>query len=641
MNKPLVFVIVVAGVVLAGGGTFVLVPHLQSSETELRARTSAHAERARRLLRQFSQNQERIGALLEALTRSGISADIDVEELLEDEENRTAVEEEDARLHDITRQGAGEQRDLEERFLRAAHGQQWQQYQVAVRRRLGTNVSQMTRSLSEGLRERARLLAENRRLLEEALGAVNQALAESAGDLSSREDVHANRLKAIILRHQAQAQCHRAESLRREAARFRAQLATLALAARSLVNEKDLVADSGIDEYLATAERNIAEAEAALGELQASSTAVQADIERIKSQLAEARVTADQARTAMERMQARGLDLTDPQGFEKFSAEFDELARTYRQAVSQAHRLESGTLLNARIDRGGDLIDGRYVPADGAETIQIDRGLVGLESRLSALQLRTTAAQRAVESARTFHETLVSRRAAYQERRARATTRLQELAESASKAYAELSRFSAEAEKTEAAAIDLYGKSASAFIAAARFAATRSSAASTALAGLAPEARERSPDNRVAEDAWLEQQYKANAADAQIELGRLYYTISREAKRTAEVLANLPEGLAPPDLDPTTWQEKQEDARTRGIDVLHTAYDSLQRARRIPQGQWTLAAEAAAAASLLALLGEEDLRDVAIATYQQVVAGHEDKPHMQPYVNRLRALGRQ
>gem|GEM_PF-3977155 len=638
MDKPFLGGIVVAVAVLVGAGAFLVAPRMQGPEAKVLARTSVHAERARRLLHQFSQNQERIGALLEALALSGVGADIDVEKLLEDEENRTAVEAEDARLHVMTRQGAGELRVLEERFLQAAHGRQWQQFQQPLRRRLGTNVAQMTRSLSEGLRERERLAAENKRLLEQALEAINQALAETFGDAAGREDVRANRLKAIILYYLAQAKRQEAGFLRQEAGRFRAELAALGRQARSAVKEKALVAASGIDDHVAASERDVTEAQTLLTEINALADAVRDDMDEIESLMAEARATADRARAEMERMEARGLDLTAPDGFDRFAAEFNRLAETYRDAMSELAALTSGTLRNARIDSSGDLISGRYIPTDAEKPILMDRGLAGLECDLSGIRLKVEAAEQAVGFAQALRESLVARRLEYQERATRGAARLEELAEAATKAHDEFSRLSDEAGETEAAAIDHYRNSARAFTDAARFAAARSSEASAAIAGLSPEALQRSPDNAVADDAWLEQQYKVNAADARIDLGRLYYTISEDAGRTAEVLATLPEDIAAPDANAAAWRERQEQARAEGIEVLHAAYDALQRTRGRLKGHWALAAEAAAAADLLAMLGEEELRDVAVMTYEAVVTGHEDQPHMQPYVNRLSVL---
>ena len=641
VDKPFLGGIVVAVAVLVGAGAFVMAPRMQGPEDKVLARTSMHTERARRLLHQFSENQERIGALLEALTVSGVGADIDVEKLLEEEENRTSVEEEDARLHEITRQGAGELRALEERFLQAAHGEQWQQFQQPVRRRLGSNVAQMTRSLSEGLRERERLVSENRRLLEQALEAVNEALAQTFGDAAGRENVHANRLKAVILYYRAQTRNHEAGFLRQEVARLRAELANLGRQAGGLLREKNLVAASGIDDQIAASERDVAEAQTLLAEITALADTVQADVDEIKSRMADARATANQTRAEMERMEAHGVDLTAPDGFERFAAEFNQLARTYRQAMSELNALESGTLRNARIDSSGDYINGRYVPADDDKPIHIDRGLAGLECDLSGIRLKAVAAGQSVESARALRDSLLTREAEYHDRATRAAARLETLADAASKTHEEFARVYGEVQEAEGLAIDDYSKSARAFTDAARYMATRSGEASAAVAGLSPEALERSPDNAVADDAWLEQQYKVNAADARIDLGRLYYTISEEARRTADVLAALPEAIAPPSVDPADWREKQEETRTKGIDVLHAAYDALQRTRGRLRGHWAFAAEAAAAANLLAMLGEEELRDVAIATYEAVVSGQEDQPHMQAYVNRLSMLRKQ
>jgi len=633
VNKPFLGGVVVALAVLVGAGAFLLAPRLQSPKDQVFAKTNERAERARRLLHEFSQNQERIAALTGALAQSGVSvAPDDVEALLEN--NREMVEQEDRRLHDTMRQGAGERRELQERLLELAPGEQDQQ---PHRVRIGTNDTQMRRSLSEGLRERDRLATENKSLLRDALDEVNQALGESVGDTSGQDDIQANRLLGVVLYYVAQSKHLQANLVRQEAAQFRSELASLGLGMRSLSNETSLLADSGIAAAIAEGERNVAEAESRLAKLQASADSVQSEIDETQSRIAKARAAADESRVAMENMEMHGVDLSDSDGFKAFADEFNHLALTHRQALSEVHRLEFGTLRNARIDSSGDFIKGRYVPAEDGGTVEVDRGLAGLASDLSEVQLEVAGAEHAVASAGAFRDGLLARRVACEEQGARAAVRLEELTNAASKAYTEFSRLTGEAEDQEDVAIDHYVRSARAFSKAARLARTRAGDAGSAIASLSPEARERSAASKIADDAWLEKQYNVNAAEVQIELGRLYYVISEESERTAEVLAALPPDRGSQDADPAAWREKRDQARTEGLDVLHTAYDALQRTRRIPQGEWTLAAEAAAAANLLALLGEGDARDV-IGLYRQVVQGHEDKPHMQAYVNRLRVL---
>ena len=611
MNKPFIGGIVVALAVLVAGGAFVVAPRLQSPRDKVFAKSGEHTERARRLLRRFSQNQQRIEGLLEALSWTGVTAeDDDMERLLEDRRIREAVDEESTHLRKL------------------------------IRKDLGKNVNQQSRKLSKGLQERERLLTENRKLLDEALREVNLALAVTEGDAGGQEDIQANRLKGVILYYLAQSKHLRADFLRQEEGGFRGQLAGLAFEASGLADEKNLVANSRIELHIEAAERDVAEAEGVLTGLEAQADAAQADVDAIKSRMTKLRAVADEARAAMDSMRTHGVDLAEAQGSELFAEEFNELARVYRQAVSELHTLEFGTLRNARIDSSGDLLKGQYVPVERDQPIEIDHGLTGRESDLGQILLKVVAARQRLESARSLRDGLVTRKNEYQQRGRQADAQMAELANSASEMHTKFRTLSEKVEEAESAAIGYYVQSARAFGSASRLAATRAREADAAMTGQTPEARERSPNNLIAADAWFEQQYRVNAADAQIALGRLHYTISEEAARTHKVLAALPEGIVPEGMDAAVWLVKHGDAREQGLEALHTAYDSLQGTRGALRGHWTIAAQAAAAANLIALMGEEGFRDIATEIYKEVISGYEDEPQMQSYLNRLRVLNR-
>ena len=636
MSKPYIGVIVVALAVLIAGGAFIAAPRFQGSAAQACARMNEQTERARRLLFQFRENQERASAILAALNRSGVGGEVNVEKLLEEEQNRAAVEAEDARLQELARQGAAEMRELDERYLKALYGNDWEQHRPSARR-LGANVSQMTRALTEGLKERDGLLKQNKRLLQDALSATNQALAETEAAGTGAEAL-AQRLKGVVLYYLGQSRNDEADFLRHDAGRFRAEVGALGARAAADVAEQKLVASSGVEPRIAEAERGVTEAQSRLAEAQAAATALQTRVDERKAKIAATESVANEARAGMEALQLRGVDLTHPQGFQNFAAEFDRLAQTFRDATAELQRLQTGALVNARIDASGDLVKGRYVPVQSDQPVRSDPGLAGLEIDWAQAKLKSTAAEAGLTSARALRDALVAQRADFEQRATRAAARLTETAKTAAASYTEFARLTAEAEQAETAAIEFYRKSAEAFTAAARVARGEAQDAASAIATLSPEAQQRSPRKLVSDDGWMEDQYKLSAADAQISLGRLYYTISEETKQTADVLAALAPELAPRDADAAAWQKKQEDARTAGISILQTAYDAIQRTRGKLGGQWTLAAEAAAAADLLALLGETDLRNIAMATYDAVVTGQEKHPDMQPYIERLSVL---
>jgi hypothetical protein len=604
---------IVAGlVVLLGALALVLVPYLQSSEDRLRTRVSQHVERARRLLHQHSQNQERIATLSDALSESlgdaGVAPDVDLETLLEDDETREAVEAESARLRELIGQN------------------------------LGRNVAQMSRALQAGLRERDRLLADNARLLADARSAIEEGLAESAGAMTGADNLQANRLKGIILDHQAQERHQQAGFLVHQAARARARLAALGLKSSVMGKQKDLITASGIEEHMAQARNAVTDAEANLSNAQARADAVEAEVEALEDRIADARHAAEQARTSMENLETRGADLTSPDGFETFATDYRRLAQAYNQALAAARRLEWGALVNARFD-DNDPFAGDVLQA-GAESVVYEEGLVGRRRDLQEARLRVAAAEERLAAATAHLTALEDRQAEYGRLSQRAASQLQQVGAEAAEVYADLTRAWDQARETRDQAVDCYEGSARAFSSAGRCARTRASNAEMAIASLAPDAKALSPLSSMTEDAWLAQQCELSAANARIELGRLGYMFSEEADRTAEVLAALPDAASVPGGRFEEWQQQSEQARDRALEDLTTAYDALQQIRGPLSGHWTVAAQAAAAANLLGLLGQAEMRDVAESLYQAVVENQDDQPHLQPFLNRLTVVQR-
>ncbi|MCP4594285.1 MAG: hypothetical protein GY842_26445 [bacterium] len=637
VDRPFIGGIVAAVAVLVGCGAFLLGPMLQSSDTAALARTDVHVERARRLLHQYSQNQERITALLEALTKAGLSPEINVAELLEEGERRDAVEEEDAHLRELLGPSGGS--SLDQSFLQLVHGSQWQQHQELPRRRLGANVAELTRTLTAGLGERARLAEENRRLLEHARAAADQALTEVPSGSASAERIRALRTKGIVLYHLARTRAQDVDFLYAEADRFRTELTELGFLARRLADERQLVARSGIEQHVADSEKDIADANALLSETTASAAALQFDVDEIRGRIARATAAAEQSRGEMERLQEQGVSMTDPDGFARFSEEFNHHAQAYRQAITEAGALESGVLRNARIDGGDDLLRGAYVPAEAGKPIHLDRGLVGLEGELAQVKLDVAAAERACATANSLRTVLLADGQDLEERSQRAADGYERLQRRVAELCEGFARLTQEATDAAEQAAAHYRQAADAFVSAGSAVQSRVGEAGSAISMLDPATRERSPNAAITDDAWLQQQYETSAADSWIHLGRLYCTTSVEAARTAAVLEILPAGLLPEGMtSAAVLQERAEEDRQAGIEVLYEAYDRLQRTSGSRRGHWTVAAEAATAADMLVLLGEDELRTVAIAAYEQIVTGHEEADHVRPYISRLARL---
>jgi hypothetical protein len=538
---------------------------MQSPQAKVAALAGKDAERARRLLNQFSDNEERIGALLDALAQADVDPNLkpeDVQRLLEEEDGRSTVEEQDAKLKEVLRAGAGQAAQLEERLLRAAYGSKWQEHQESRRLGLGGNVQQMGSALQQGLKERDRLIKENQALLAQALQAVEAALAQTVGKARGDAEIDPNRLHGVVLHHLAEAKRREADALRRRAGAFLDRLVSLGVEARDFELEKNLRTASGIATQIADAEAKRAQAEAALAKAKTAEADLQSKIDAMKATIAELQSTADAARAQMERMEEQGARLDYAGGFEQFARQFNDLALRYREALAQAHALEMGTLRNARIDSSGDLIKGQYVPADPGTPVAPDAALPGLERELATAQLGVTAAHGALAACRDELPRLNAMQAEYRQRGIVAEARLIKVAETAGKAYGDFERLAAEAETAEEESVKRYTRSMGAFNTAARAAQERASTADSALANLSEEAKARAPAQSVAADAWFEQQFKVNAADAQIRLGSLHYRVWSEDERIAKALADLPASLGLREVAPDAWTQKATAAKT-------------------------------------------------------------------------------
>ena len=213
--------------VIAGIGWMAL-PSLQASQRRVNADAAMQIERARRLLHNFDPILERESLLLDRLAAADVDVDVEAPEGLAES------------VAD---------------FYHEQHGAAWEAYQPmdwesqppsSVRASYGN----IERQMRDAVADREKMIDFNDQWLDEALEAVNQALALQHGDADSRSNTEANRLKSVILFHQGLTTRLQADAKRQEAAEFKQVLADVATRIAGYRAARTIVEDSGIAEQI-------------------------------------------------------------------------------------------------------------------------------------------------------------------------------------------------------------------------------------------------------------------------------------------------------------------------------------------------------------------------------------------------------
>ena len=448
MSKPLLSGVVIAAAFLVAGGVYLAAPTLISDQARVDTEVRDHVERARRLVAKVSQNKERLAMVLDALRAAGVE-DLDDERLAElVEQDRELLDDARDRLQEILRR-RGPQRQVLEAQLGEVGGVPL----APPPGDFGRNVGQMAQAIREGLNARQRILAENAKLLDEAFAAIQEALNVQHGDALGRQDPAALNMQGVVLYAQGCALHRQARPLRDQAHNPRRELLAVSAELALLDGEQQLVADSNIDPAIRQAREDLAGRTTSLDELNAQGASLSSKIADLDARLAEQQTVADQARGALDALVDKGPDLNDPQGFDKFAAEYGAQSLLYREALRQAQILEFGTLANAKIDESGDFISGRYAPVAGSEAISPQPGLYHYRAELADLQARAEQAGETLAALRSQVEVLEASKARLARQAAEAAARAAELQTRAADAYESMTALLDQAESLEDRAI--------------------------------------------------------------------------------------------------------------------------------------------------------------------------------------------
>jgi len=622
VQKPMMPWAVAGASVVVAAVLYWAAPMLQSSEAKVKEEADRAVEQARRLVWQYSAEEERLAVLLDALSSAGLDVSLPAETVdaaLEaaawgDTGDPFSMEEERLKAHLASSERA--RAELEERYLRQIHGERWQEHAT----RISTSVPRDPHQIAKAREARDALLARNQTLLDEALSAADAALAVSYGGVDASRHVVANRVKAAILYQQGLSAHRKAQFLRSDADASAVDLAALATRVKAAESQTRLVADSGVDSRIAATGESVRELTRRQADLQEKVNQLRGTVTALQAQLADAQQAADAARAALESLEDAGVDPADPQGYQTFIAAYRAQAATYRDAIRRTQELQFGTLANARLDDSGDFITGGYVPASGGE-VQPQRGIAAIQWELDRhegeLAVVTAQIQRDKDNIAAFE--LTKARLAEQESQAQRAVAQDRAA--AADVFATLMEKAEAVRAVQADALATLGK-VRAVLRTAEQAADERTRVETS--DISPERLERMPESKMQDDRWWTGNLRVQTADVLVResLVRLdqYRDVSVDIALMERVGAALQLDAATTDL-----AALRDEARTAGVEAAREAATLVERTAGQLQNHWTLAAQAAAAQYVLVLYGDRDALEAVKDNYEVVLDAVRDR----------------
>jgi len=614
-QNQIVITAAVAAFAVCGVG-WMLVPALQNARCAGDAVAAIHLERARRMFDRHSFALQRKSLLLERISGLGLDVDLDdASQLLESAEDEYQQKHEELwETFQPTDWSAHPPRPA-----RAAYGD-------------------LSRQVDEGVDSRNKLIEENRRELEEALGQVELALAVPGVDSLSSTYAEAMRLKGTILLHMGLAEWLRAKNARSAAEPFRSTLTALIAESGEHAATRSLVGDSGIDDQIGLLQTAATKAESELHAHRRALAELGNVIRDFEGRIAAARSRTEAARERIDELRSTGADLSAPAAADSFQAAYMDADDRYRRAEREVRYLTAGFYPHAEIEVTRDFLNGRYLEKGSDTGLTVEYGLQHFQDERALLAATIELEHRGVNELRADIARLEGVRSEHQSTGAHAVERLAAAAQSAAAEYTKLNKLESEASAIEDAALALFGRSADAFSRAADDARKQVNQAQALLAGVSPAAKQRSPFSKRAQSGWVGGYTAAQRADALMASAWIHYVRFAAHRQNAVLFARFAESLKLHEARSTDAQTNADAAREAGIQALTDALDTLEQAHRATGGHWTIVAQEAGALYLLSLFDKPSYVKDAIEAYRNATKGREDAVSTRKLVARLRRL---
>ena len=608
-------VALIGGMVMAGIGWMAL-PSLQASRRTVNADAAMQIERARRLLHKFNPILERESLLLDRLA----TADVDVN--VEDPEG----------LPDAAADFYQEQHET---AWKAYQPMDWEDIPPSPARASYGNIE---RQMRDALANRDKMLDFNDQWLDEAIEAVNQALALQHGDADSRSNTEANRLKSVIHFHQGLTTWLQADAKRQEATEFKQVLADVATRMAGYQAAQTIVEDSGIVEQIRQLGDGEREALDAIAKHKERLTEAEGRIAVLERQLADAKKDGQEAEAEMTSLRDRGVDFADPEGMAKFKTAFMTSERAYRNAHRRIQLLQSGDFTNAKIDRSGDFLNGRYVENGSGRSLTITLGLGHYRREREVLSAEIGVLEDGLADHRAAIDRLEGLRSKLRTDGELASQRVSEAVVAAAAAFDEMNRLDSEAFAFEQDALDDLDQAARSAKLAAGSARTDLSDAGDRLRAVSMEARDKSAFSLRDKERWIGGHITAQVADARLAKSWIYYDRYVAYTRNAVLLEKFGALLQLREADSESERTKASEAHDAGVGEIEQVMTQLRQAHRDSKKHWTFVAQQGAVNHLMAMFGHAEYLADAISSYRNAVTGREDQTPAKPFVTQLNRL---
>lgn len=597
----------------------------------------AHVERARRLLSAYRSENERLSELLDGLKHAGVEVSPEgetIERLLE--QQRAVFESADEAVRNRGRGPEAQKfREVEERY-KSAGGTDDRPLLDNSAFGGGPRIRQ---AALEGVRFRDGHLRAGESLLADALSEIREAINVSRGETKG-STVHpeAQRVEGLILA--AQAERARREGQRQwdRAGTPRDLVVALATEARRLDTETRLIAESEIDARLSDLNEAAAALTAGIAEAKSRVETLDATIAGLRSQIDEWNEKAAASRQTLDRLDQEGADLLDRGGTDSFVNGYAGASGAYREALKAAQELEFGTLTDARIDDSGDLVRGRFVPADGVEAIGVRRGAVDYMDDRAAAALDLQGLEEALADVTARVGELTTLRGEYERRADDARRKRDEVVNAGAAAFEAYAQSANQAETAMADAMTKARQSVTSFKSAKTVAESGRRGAGERVSEATPEQKERSPFNARSEAGWRTGQVANEYGQARLLFGRIEYERSVVAAAAFEIATLAKSELGVAAADPDAFAVRRDESRSAALEAVRDAIGEFERSSRDLNGNWTVAAQAADAHYLMGLLESPTHVRSAIENYQAAVNTRESEPYVRPLVERLAVL---
>lgn len=594
-------------------GAWVMLPSLEAAPQYVEREAGVHIERARRLFHQYNANLGYQALLVGTLRDMGVDA-----EAWEDASDEAA---------DIYQE---------------AHTELWEAYTPTnwsdAPRKANTNYGNIDGQVGVGVGARTKLIAGNEAILKDAAREVNEALMVSSGGVDGRSHAEATRLKAIIEYYQGQSLRLQACLKRNQVESFRSELADVAGRVGALTIAQSLLADSDIDSRIVELSAEADRALRDIREREASLKAIEDKITDIEARIAAAETRRDKARKTLDRLRASGIDFSDPNGVQTFTAQVTEQDRVYREAVREMESLRAGSYPYAQIDATGDYINGRYLENGSAQNLTIEPGLTHYQSERDVAIAELESARHSVEGIQEGVVQLEGLREAIVRQQTEARDNIVAIRPESAEILDDLISTEDEAAALEADAIAKFSASAKTSRNAASLVSTWISDARDKTQSLPQEKQESSGLHARTKATWMGGHIAAQGADAELAKAWIHYDQYLSATEDAALFSWLPSELGLTSADAGEETELAVEARDHAVEAVEAVHSVLERAHRDAERHWTLVAQGAGATYILALLGDESFVADAIAGYREALKGRETDPFTQRLASRLRQL---